>query len=150
MTTRQLVDDFVQHKTLALIGASRDKNKFGNIALRELRARGYRVFPVNPLAEAIDGEACYPDLASLPEPVDRLLIVLPPDKALEAVRQAQALGIQRIWLQQGAESQPAIQYCQEKGLQAVYGECILMFAKPVKFPHSAHRWVWGLLGKLPH
>jgi predicted CoA-binding protein len=65
------------------------------------------------------------------------------------VRDAAAAGIRRVWMQQGAESEAAIRFCAENGISAVHGECILMFAEPAAFYHRMHRWVWGLLGKLP-
>ena len=60
-----------------------------------------------------------------------------------------AAGIEQVWMQQGAESSAAIQFCQENGISEVHGECILMFACGRSFPHNMHRWVWGALGKLP-
>ncbi|NOY06371.1 MAG: CoA-binding protein, partial [Chlorobi bacterium] len=58
-------------------------------------------------------------------------------------------GIRRIWMQQGAESEEAIRFCEEHGINVVHGECIMMFMEDPAFMHRAHRWVWKLLGKLP-
>jgi hypothetical protein len=52
-------------------------------------------------------------------------------------------------MQQGAESDEAIAFCEEHGIGAVDGECIMMFARPTPFPHNAHRWVRKTFGKLP-
>jgi len=61
------VDDFLAQKTMAVVGVSRGGKKFGNAILKDLKQKGYRVFPVNPHAASIDGERCYPDLMeSLP------------------------------------------------------------------------------------
>ena len=49
----------------------------------------------------------------------------------------------------GLNQSAAIKFCQENGISEVHGECILMFAKPLKFYHKPHRWVWGMIGKLP-
>lgn len=149
MTTRADVDDFLAQKTLAVVGVSRDPKKFGNAAFRELRTKGYRLFPVNPNAERVEEETCYPSLRDLPELVGGALLVVPPEQTEQAVRDAVAAGIPRVWMQQGAESEAAIRFCQEHGISVVYGECILMFAEPTSFGHKMHRWVWGLLGKLP-
>ena len=149
MTTRAVVDDFVSQRKLAVVGVSRHKAKFGNMAFKELRGKGYKLFPVHPHAETIEGERCYPSLAALPEPVGGVLVVVPPAQAEQVVRDAAAAGIRRVWLQQGAESATAIRFCEENGISAVHGECILMFAEPAAFYHRAHRWVWKLLGKLP-
>jgi hypothetical protein len=80
--------------------------------------------------------------------VDGVLIVVPPTQTEKIVRAAGAAGIKRVWMQQGAESEAAIQFCKENGISEVHGECILMFAGSAFF-HKPHRWVWGLLGKLP-
>lgn len=150
MTTKTAVEDFVAQRTLALVGVSRRGKKFGNMALQALKARGYRVFPVHPQADQIEGEPCYSSLSALPEPVEGVLIVVPPEETDKVVREAAAAGIQRVWMQQGAESQAAIRFCEEHGIRVVQGECILMFAQPVVSFHRFHRWVWKALGKLPH
>ena len=110
---------------------------------------GYTLYPIHPQAETIEGERCFPNLGALPEPVDGVLVVVPPAQTEQVVRDAAAAGIRRVWMQQGAESPAAIQFCKENGINAVHGECILMFAEPAAWFHRAHRWVWKLLGKLP-
>jgi predicted CoA-binding protein len=150
LASRAAVEDFVGRRTLAVVGVSRQGKKFGNLAFRELKAKGYRLLPVHPQAETIQGERCYPSLAALPEPVDGVLVIVPPAETGKVVREAAAAGIKRVWMQQGAESPEAIQFCQENGISAVHGECILMFAEPAAWFHRAHRWIWKLLGKLPN
>lgn len=149
MTTKIAVEDFVAQRTLALVGVSRSGKKFGNLALKALKEKGYRVFPVHPRAEMIDGERCYPSLSALPERVEAALVVVPPGETERVVREAAAAGITRVWLQQGAESLDAIRFCEENHVAVIHGECVLMFAPPVKSFHRAHRWMWKILGKLP-
>lgn len=149
MTSRATVDDFLAQRNLAVVGVSRGGKKFGNMAYRELRAKGYRLFPIHPEAEELEGDRCYPRLDALPEPVDGALIIVPPDQTQQIVRDVAAAKIGRVWMQQGAESEDTIRFCKENGISAVHGECILMFAEPLKFYHKPHRWVWRLLGKLP-
>ncbi len=149
MTTKIAVADFVAQRKLAIVGVSRGGIKFGNMAFKALREKGYRVFPVNPHAEKIGGERCYPNLRALPETVGGVLVVVPPKETEQVVRDAAAAGIGRVWLQQGAESQAAILFCEENGLEVVHGECILMFAQPVVSFHRWHQWLWKVLGKLP-
>jgi len=149
MTSKAAVADFVSQRKLAVVGVSRKKMKFGNLAFRELKRKGYKLFPVHPHAEQLEGERCSASLAALPEPVEGLLVIVPPAQAEQVVRAAAAAGIRRVWLQQGAGSPAAIRFCAENGISAVHGECILMFAEPAAWYHRAHRWVWGLLGKLP-
>lgn len=149
MIKKEVVEDFVAQKTLAVVGVSRDGKKFGNHAFRALKAKGYRLFPIHPKAERLEGEICYPDLHSLPEKVDGVLVVVPPSQTEEVVKDAAAAGIRRVWMQQGAESAAAIRFCEENHISAVHGECILMFAQPVDSVHRLHRWLWKVMGKLP-
>jgi len=146
--TLSSVDAFLAQPAVALIGASRSRHKFGNVILRELRAQDIRVYPVHPLAEVIDGVRCYSNLKMLPEPVGGVVICVPPEQAVAAVREAADAGIRHVWLQQGAESPYVATLCMELGLDAVIGECILMFAKP-RGIHRAHRALAGMLGRLP-
>lgn len=149
MTTKAAVQDFLDRRNLAVVGVSRGGKKFGNAAYKELKAKGYQLYPVNPNADVIEGDLCYRSLSVLPQPVEGLLIVVPPQETEKVVGDAAEAGIRRVWMQQGAESPAAIQFCQEQGISVIYGECILMFAEPAAFYHRLHRWVWGLLGKLP-
>jgi len=148
MTSKSLVDEFVSQKTLAVVGVSRQGQKFGNIAYRELRSKGYTVFPVHPQAETLEGDRAYKDLASLPGEVGGVLIAVPPARVLEVLEQVKTAGIRRVWMQQGAESPQAIEFCRENGIAAVHGECIMMYAVNTGI-HRFHGWVWKLFGKAP-
>jgi uncharacterized protein len=143
MSTRTSIDAFITEPAIAVVGASRSGRKFGNAACRTLRSKGYRVYPIHPTAITIDGEPCFRDLTSLPEPVTALLIVVPPAAAVNVMREAAAAGIRRVWLQQGAESPEALKTGAALGLDVIAGECILMFAAPTGF-HKAHAWISGL------
>lgn len=149
MTSKADIEDFLAQRTLAVVGVSRSGRKFGNIAYRDLKAKGYRLFPVHLVAEAVEGDRAYSSLEALPEKPGGVLVVVPPDQSEKVVRQAREAGINRIWLQLGADSENAIKYCQENGMHLVHNECILLYAEPISFFHKPHRWLWGLLGKLP-
>jgi len=149
MTTKAMIDDFLAQRTLAVVGVSRKTEKFGCTVYRELKAKGYRVFPVNPHAEEVVGDRCYPSLSALPEPVGGVVIVVPPAETERVVQEAAAAQIRRVWMQQGAESGTALRFCEDNGMSVISGECIMMFARPIGFGHGMHRWVWGLLGRLP-
>jgi len=149
MATKAEVMDFTAQRVLAVVGVSRTPTKFGTTAFRELKAKGYRLFPVNRNVESVEGERCYPSLKELPEPVGGVLVVVPPAEAEKVVRDAAEAGIRRVWLQNGAESEAAIRYCEQQGISVISGECILMFAEPAGFGHRLHRWFRGVTGKLP-
>lgn len=148
MTSKAAIDRFVEGRTLAMIGVSAGGKGFGNAAYKELKARGYRVFPVHPTAPAIQGDPCWHRLADLPEPVERLLVMVPPDASERLVPEAASAGIRQVWFQQGASSPAAIKACEAHGLEAVEDHCILMFAGAGGF-HKVHKWIWGLLGRIP-
>jgi predicted CoA-binding protein len=149
MTSKAAVEEFLAQQTLAVVGASRDEKKFGNKVYKDLIRKGYKTYPINPNAEEIDGQPCYAELSALPEAVDGVVFVVPPALTEKVVREAADVGIPRVWMQQGSESEDAIRFCEENGISVVAGECILMFAEPAEFYHRLHRWVWGVLGKLP-
>ena len=148
MTTRTSVEQFLAQRSLGLVGVSRSGKKFGNTVLRELTKKGYRVSVVHPQAAEIDGVRCYSSTSELPDEIGALVLVVPPEQTERIVREATARGVRRIWMQQGSESPAAIELCRESGIDAVHGECILMFAEPTGF-HRFHRWIWKVLGKLP-
>lgn len=149
MVTKAMIDEFISQPSLAIVGVSRQANKFGNSAFKELRTKGYKLILVHPSGEVIEGQQTYPSLADLPQQVGGVLVSVPPTQAEKVVREAHEAGIKHVWLQQGAESQAAIQFCQDNGMSVVYGKCILMFAQPMKFFHKPHRWVMQILGQLP-
>ena len=145
MTTRAVVDEFLAQKQLAVLRASRKTPVHGFRVDKELQGKGYTVSVVY-LEE--DGPGT--KLSDLKEPVGGVIIAVSSNLAAKAVEQAIEAQIPRIWLQQGSESKAAIQLCEEKGISVIYGECVLMFAEPVKSIHAFHRWIWKLFGKLPH
>jgi len=149
MNTRQDIQDFVAQNTLAIVGMSRAPQSFSANAAKDLRAKGYRLFLVNPNASDIQGEKCYPSVAALPEKVGGALFVTPPSATDHSVREAVAAGVGHLWIQQGAESKEALAFCEEKNVSAVSGHCILMFAEPVGSFHKVHRFFKGLFGGLP-
>ena len=117
--------------------------------MKELTAKGFTIYPVHPSAETIDGVQCYPSLKSLPAPVGGLVLSVKPTQTEQLVREAREAGITRVWMQQGAESESAIRYCEEQGMEVTHGYCLLMFADPVNSVHRIHRFFAKVFGKLP-
>ena len=150
MATKREIEDFLAQKTLAIVGVSRGGRKFGNAILKDLTRLGYRLLPVHPEAAEVDGVRAFPSLSALPEAVGGVIVVVPPARAAEVVKDAAAHGIRRVWLQQGAESPEAIRFCEAQGMSVVHGQCVLMYPKPTtSWIHGAHRWVWELIGRAP-
>jgi len=152
MKMDKFIETFVQGKHLAVVGASRTgsgKNKkFGNIAAKELKERGYQVYLIHPEAQEIDGEHCYPNLSAVQGKVDGVLVSVPPKKALGVINEAATAGMKNIWLQQGAESTEVLAQAKQLGLSVISGKCILMYAPPVRSFHGLHRFVMKLIGQL--
>ena len=150
MNTKENIREFLSQQSIAVAGVSRNGKKFGNSVYKELKNKGYRTFAVNPNAGEIDGEKCFASISDITEKVNAAVIVVPKTETEKVVRNAVSSGVSNIWLQQGSETDDAINYCVQNQVNLIYGECILMFAEPAAFFHKAHRWVNGILGKLPN
>jgi predicted CoA-binding protein len=147
-TTRQRIDAFFQKKSVALVGVSRDDKQFANVVMRTLRQRGFTVYPINPHAETVGGQRCYPRIDAIPDSVGAVGVFIPPALVPSVLAQVHTAGIKNVWLQQGTESEEAIAFCNEHGIDVVAGECMLMFAEPVGTVHRVHRWFKELTGGL--
>lgn len=143
------IDDFLAQKRIALVGVSRSPRQFANKVYNALKQRGYKLYPVNPNADRVEGDQCYPDVRQLPEPVEGALIMLPPRAVADVVRQCVEMGIPRVWMGLGAVSPEAVQLCREKGVTVIDGACPMMFAEPVGFAHRCHRFFLKITGALP-
>ena len=147
MNKREKIDDILSSGKIAVAGVSRNKNKFGSVVFKELSKKGYSTFPINPKAVSVMGKDCYPDIRSLPEKVDALVVVVKPAGTEALVKEAHDAGISKIWMQQGSESPEAVKFCESGGMTCISGECIFMYLEPVGLIHKFHRGIWKLLGK---
>jgi hypothetical protein len=123
---QRLISDFVNRRVWAVVGASQDRRKFGNRVFRSLHEAGYSVYPVNPKGGELEGVQVYPTLADLPEAPDVVDLVVQPAVSEQIVREAHELGLSRIWMQPGAESDAALAYCDEHNIQVVYDACAMV------------------------
>jgi len=137
--------EFLSCKSIAIYGVSRSDAKFGNAVFRELKSRGYKVFPIHPEMEKFDGDRCYKSVSEIVPVVDGVLINVKPQKVVEILKDVATSGIENVWLQQGSESGEALQFARENNLNMSSNGCILMYMEPVKGMHSAHRWIWRLI-----
>jgi predicted CoA-binding protein len=123
---QRLISDFVNRRVWAVVGASQDRSKFGYRIFRSLKSAGYTVYPVNPKGGELEGGKVYASLADLPEPPEVVDLVVPPRVSEQIVEEAHELGLTRIWMQPGAESEAAIAYCREHGVQVVHHACAMV------------------------
>ena len=144
----KMINEFLEPKSFALIGVSRDPKKFSRAVFKELRAKGYEIFPVNPNMDDVEGVKCYQDIAELPPTVKRALFMTPKTNTAGAVENALHHGFTHIWIQQGAETKEALETARENGAKLVSKACIMMHASPSGV-HHFHRFLSKLFGALP-
>jgi predicted CoA-binding protein len=121
------IQAYLNGQAFAVAGASQDRTKYGNKVLRVYIQNDLLVYPVNPNADEVEGLSSYPDLKSLPDRVHGVSIITPPNITERIVDQAIELGIEHLWIQPGAESQPAIDRATEAGANVISGgPCILV------------------------
>lgn len=113
----------------AVVGVSRDSEKYGRKVYEDLKAAGYRVYPVNPNVGMIGGDRCFRSLSELPEKPDVVSIVVPPEAALGAVKECASMGIGKVWLQPGSESRDAVEFCGNHCIEVLHGLCIMVKRK---------------------
>jgi hypothetical protein len=122
---------------IAVVGATDNPTKYGSVIYRDLKAKGYRVYPVNRARDTVDGDPAYPDLGELPVKPDIVNIVVPPPRTLEVLDRAAELGIDNIWVQPGAEDHEVMNRLADGGFQYLANACIMVRAR-TKVAASSH------------
>lgn len=137
---------FLGSRRVALVGLSRDPKGFSRAVMRELLARGQDVVPVNPAlapGEA-EGRRCVARIGEAEPPVDAALLLTPPARTAEAVRECLAAGVRRIWMHRGAgagsATPEAVALCRAAGVEPVTGLCPFMALPRAGWFHRAHAW----------
>ena len=113
-----------RYRTIAVVGLSNDRRRESYSVSRYMQDAGYRVIPVNPEETEVLGEKAYPDLASIPEPVEIVDIFRRPEYIPDIVDQAIAIGAKVIWMQQGIVNEAAAAKARAAGLEVVMNRCI--------------------------
>jgi len=111
-------------RNLAIVGLSADWFRPSNFAAKYMQEHGYKVIPVNPKYEEILGEKCYPDLKSIPEPVDMVDVFRKSADCLPIAEAAVAIGAKVLWLQIGVINEAARQLAEAAGLTVVMDRCV--------------------------
>lgn len=106
-------------KTVAVIGASNDRSKFSNKAVRAYVQQGYRVFPVNPREPQIEGLAAFANVREVPEKLDLISVYLPPPVLLKVLPDIAAKGCDELWLNPGTESAEVLAEAERLGLNII-------------------------------
>jgi predicted CoA-binding protein len=127
MSEQDKIKQFLDGKRFAVVGASTDREKYGNKVLRVYQQNQLEVVPINPNAAEVEGLKAYPDLASVPGEIDGVSIITPPKVTEHVVEEAVTRGIRNIWMQPGAESEVAIEAAENAGANVIGGgPCILV------------------------
>lgn len=113
------------YRTVAVVGCSPNPNRDGHIVPRFLQARGFRIIPVNPSAENILGEPCYPNLDAVPEPVEVVDVFRRPEHVPPIVDGAVRVGASALWLQEDVVNVEEARRAREAGLTVVMDRCML-------------------------
>lgn len=119
-------NEMLEKKIWAVIGATKNKEKFGYKIWKKLKDHGYEVYPVNPRYEEIDGEKCFPTLKDLPKTPEVVDLVVPPKASMKVVDSANELGIDYLWFQPGTADEEVIDRAEDLGLKIVFHDCVLV------------------------
>jgi len=106
-------------KTIAIVGASADRNKFGNKAVRAFQRQGWQVFPVNPKETQIEGLPAFASIAEIPVRPDLVSVYLPPTVLLKMLPAIAAKGCDELWLNPGTESPEVLTEAERLGLNVI-------------------------------
>ena len=103
--------------SIAIIGASKDRKKFGNKAVRAYKSQGYEVFPINPKEKEIEGLKTYPSILKTPKTPDLASLYLPPEIGIKVISEVAQAGVKVVYINPGAESQELIAKAKKLGLE---------------------------------
>ena len=144
--------EFLSQDRIAVAGVSRAKtDAAANGIYKKLRESGHQVFPINPKAEEIEGDTCYPNVQSIPGGVDGVVIVTRPELTEKIVQDCVEAGVPRVWMHNNtfmdsSVSETAVETCRENDIVVIDGGCPMMF---LEFGHKCMRWIIGAMGRLP-
>lgn len=120
------IKEFINKDFLyAIVGATQNQQKYGYKVLVDLKNKGYNVIPVNPKYEEVAGLTCYPDLISLDERPDVVVLVVGEENAKKIVQNCVDVALTKLWFQPGSEYDEAVALAKTAGLDMVIGKCIM-------------------------
>jgi predicted CoA-binding protein len=112
-------------KTVAVVGASSDRRKFGNKALRAFQAEGYTVFPINPNESSVEGIATFASVLDVPGAIDMATVYVQPEITLSLLDQFARKKIPEIWVNPGAEDDTVMAEARRRGLNVIFACSII-------------------------
>jgi predicted CoA-binding protein len=149
----ETIKDFLAQKRLAVVGLSRKPADFSVTLFKELHRRGYDAVPVNPNASEILGQRCFARVQDIQPPVEGALLMTSAELTNAVVKDCAEAGISRIWMYraggQGAVTPEAVQFCLERGIRVVPGQCPFMFWADAGAVHRLHGLIRRITGRYP-
>jgi uncharacterized protein len=149
----EIILDFLAHKRMAMAGISRDPANLSVKLFQELIGRGYDVAPVNPNLGEVEGRRCFGRVQDIEPPVEAVLVMTSPDVTETVVRDCAEAGVSTIWMYRavgkGSVNQKALEFCQERGIRVIPGECPFMFLPGSAGVHRFHGFVRKITGRYP-
>jgi uncharacterized protein len=106
-------------RRVAVVGASRDRAKYGNKSVRAHVAAGYDVFPVNPNASSVEGLQAYARVSDVPRPIDRVSVYLPPETLLPLLPEIADVEPAELYLNPGSESADVVRAARDLGIEPI-------------------------------
>jgi|SRR5688500_13763589 len=116
-------------KTVAVVGASSNRAKFGNKALRAFRAEGYRVIPINPNEQEVEGIPTYASVLDVPDEIDMVTVYVQPEIAFQLLPEFERKQIKEIWVNPGAEDDALIAEARRRKLNVIFACSIVAIGR---------------------
>jgi len=120
-TLRRILNE---NKVIAVVGLSANESRPSFFAAKYMQYHGYKIIPVNPRYDTILGETCYPDLESIPEPIDIVDVFQRPDRVMPVAESAVVIGAKVLWMQLGVVNEEAASLARNAGLEVVMNRCV--------------------------
>jgi predicted CoA-binding protein len=155
VTMKEAAAEFLSKKRIAVAGVSREKGGAhgGNPVYIRLRDRGYDVYAVNPNADKVEGDPCYPNVKTIPGGVEAVVIATHPKDADAVMQDCIDAGIKFVWMHRGpgsgSVSESATALGRDAGLTVLDGGCPLMYAPTADVGHKVFKGVLSLVGRIP-
>ncbi|MCH8873248.1 CoA-binding protein [candidate division KSB1 bacterium] len=112
--------------SIAVIGATDNSSKYGHVIYRDLKQKGFTVYPVNPQRTSVDGDPAFPNVGDIPGKPTMTNFVVPPSTTLKILQQCLDLALMNVWIQPGAESPEVIAFLQQNSFNYIANACIMV------------------------
>lgn len=139
-------ETFWGRSSFAFVGNTAKKG-FPALSYAEAKKRGKKAFAVDASVAQVDGDKTYPDLASLPERVDGVVLEVPREETADWVRRAADAGVEHVWIHMNRETPEALALARERNLEVLTGTCAVMYLAQGLSVHAIHKGIRTLLGR---